>query len=609
MIHPESQLNDALQKAAITQERLKHMDVLINKGLPTEDPEAGVHLHMLTRELLRTKLDARHIHIFHIVIDDMDFLFATDIDGAHDHPLKRSDSNKIVPSGKHPHIVHLPTFLREKFAVEFIITDRDGDHQHETQVFSTTLDGIHQHKMKMPDGKVLTSLLPGDFWALMGGMPQDGLPPAPPATLFAQLSDAAWDALNGGMPSSPADVAMAEKALRSGDVAQITDVALQGKMPPLVWSADLPIGSLPAVKVLDPAFLIDRLMDGEDASLAYAEPHESRVGKAQLLLNSVSQDGYSIPMAWGIVAPGAPTEVSEDDKREDIDPSQQQTTQKLFRNQLQIIAVFDPPLAVRNVPDGTVFCDPVDLIEDLGEGVDVISKKIERRGKKHCVIGEKSGKNFGCYDTRAKAEARLAQIERFGNKKGVHTDDDKKKKKKRKPYQANDPAPEGTEPPPAAAGSEEDLSVGDDDAGTGGGDESTASAELIAKAERVIKLVNSAEEEEERIVFGVVLVPNEVDAQGDIYSKADVRKACYSFMETNAGQVKLMHDGEAMGQRVVILENYVSKQTEIHNAHAFPEGTWFATSRVNDDDIWADVKKGVFTGYSIGGSAIKEELA
>jgi len=128
----------------------------------------------------------------------------------------------------------------------------------------------------------------------------------------------------------------------------------------------------------------------------------------------------------------------------------------------------------------------------------------------------------------------------------------------------------------------------------------------VEKSSRDVRIVKTEEQAEERIAFGVVLVPEEVDSQGDIYSAEEVRKAAYSFMETNKGQLKLMHRGVALDGKAAVLETYLAKQQEQHGDETFPIGTWFMTSRIIDDELWLEVKSGRFTGYSIGGSAVRE---
>jgi len=127
-------------------------------------------------------------------------------------------------------------------------------------------------------------------------------------------------------------------------------------------------------------------------------------------------------------------------------------------------------------------------------------------------------------------------------------------------------------------------------------------AMVVPQSVRFLKRDSS----DERYVFGVVLIPNETDAQGDIYSVEDVRKAAHSFME-NGQRSKIMHSGRPV-QGITVLETYLSKQSETHAGETFPEGTWFLGVRVNNDDIWNAIKRGSFTGFSMGGTAIKEPL-
>lgn len=126
---------------------------------------------------------------------------------------------------------------------------------------------------------------------------------------------------------------------------------------------------------------------------------------------------------------------------------------------------------------------------------------------------------------------------------------------------------------------------------------------------RKVRIVKAEENGEERTTFGVVLVPDETDAQEDRYTKLEVQKAAYGYMEENAGVMKVMHKGEVRTGDLVVLETYLSKSEQTFGDDTFPEGTWFMTTRVVDDDLWDAVKDGTFTGYSIGGSAIREPLS
>jgi hypothetical protein len=133
-----------------------------------------------------------------------------------------------------------------------------------------------------------------------------------------------------------------------------------------------------------------------------------------------------------------------------------------------------------------------------------------------------------------------------------------------------------------------------------------AQKDLAEKSVDHTRILKSDDQSEERYVFGVVLVPDETDAQGDTYDAETIRKAAFSFME-NGQHKKIMHKGRPV-DGVVVLETYLSKQMESHGSETFPAGTWFLGVRVNNNDIWNAIKQGTFTGFSMGGSAVRERL-
>lgn len=117
---------------------------------------------------------------------------------------------------------------------------------------------------------------------------------------------------------------------------------------------------------------------------------------------------------------------------------------------------------------------------------------------------------------------------------------------------------------------------------------------------RFSKVLKTAEE---RYVLGVVLVPETKDSQGDIYSHAEVRKAAHAYMET-AGNLGKQHS-ELVTGKLKILENYIAPVDFEQDGEAVAKGTWLLGIRVVDDALWSDVKKGDFTGFSIGGDAYR----
>jgi site-specific DNA-adenine methylase len=110
--------------------------------------------------------------------------------------------------------------------------------------------------------------------------------------------------------------------------------------------------------------------------------------------------------------------------------------------------------------------------------------------------------------------------------------------------------------------------------------------------------------DEERYVLGVVLEPETVDAQDDIYSAAEVRDAAHRFMEQYQN-IGLMHRGLVNG-RVKILESFLAPTSFALDGAQVRKGTWLLAVRVLDDDLWMQIKSGELTGLSIGGSARRE---
>ncbi len=127
-----------------------------------------------------------------------------------------------------------------------------------------------------------------------------------------------------------------------------------------------------------------------------------------------------------------------------------------------------------------------------------------------------------------------------------------------------------------------------------------APASLIAILDKRIPLLKTGEE---RYVLGVVLEPETVDAQNDIYSAAEVREAAHRFMQEYQN-VGLMHR-DLVNDQVKILESYLAPASFEVSGTQVRKGTWLLAVRVLDDDLWTQIKNGELTGLSIGGSAIR----
>jgi hypothetical protein len=135
----------------------------------------------------------------------------------------------------------------------------------------------------------------------------------------------------------------------------------------------------------------------------------------------------------------------------------------------------------------------------------------------------------------------------------------------------------------------------------------SSGARRVELERRVAKIVRKDAEEpatEERYVFGVVLEPDVVDSQGDTYSADEVRKAAHRWME-NYGQLGKQHV-EIVTGKIKILESFVAPIDFSVGEQVIKAGTWLLATRIVDDELWTAVKAGSFTGYSIGGTAVRK---
>ena len=118
---------------------------------------------------------------------------------------------------------------------------------------------------------------------------------------------------------------------------------------------------------------------------------------------------------------------------------------------------------------------------------------------------------------------------------------------------------------------------------------------------KTIPLIKGVDPQDERFVLGIVLEPEVVDAQGDIYSAEEIRQAAHRFMEEFGG-LGLMHRLQVNGQ-VRILESYLAPVDFEIGEVKVRRGTWLLAVRILSDELWARIKDGTLGGFSVGGSA------
>lgn len=116
--------------------------------------------------------------------------------------------------------------------------------------------------------------------------------------------------------------------------------------------------------------------------------------------------------------------------------------------------------------------------------------------------------------------------------------------------------------------------------------------------EREMRILVKQDAEEERIVYGIVLEPDQVDKQNDTITEGEIRQAAHKFME-EYGTLGLQHD-EVITGRAKILETFIAPVDFTVGEGTVRKGSWVMAERL-DKDLFAKAKAGKLTGFSIGG--------
>lgn len=118
-----------------------------------------------------------------------------------------------------------------------------------------------------------------------------------------------------------------------------------------------------------------------------------------------------------------------------------------------------------------------------------------------------------------------------------------------------------------------------------------------------VKLVTKADDPQ-KLVYGVVYEPETEDAHGDYMDAETIEKAAHSFME-DYQQIDKQHDFTTSAGKVV--ESYVAPVDMTIEDTTITKGTWVLVTKATDE-MWEDIQKGEFTGYSLAGTAEVEEV-
>ena len=110
---------------------------------------------------------------------------------------------------------------------------------------------------------------------------------------------------------------------------------------------------------------------------------------------------------------------------------------------------------------------------------------------------------------------------------------------------------------------------------------------------------------EKRIVTGIVLEPERVDLQGDIYDADTIEESAHNFLK-DVRQMGVMH--KQFGKDLHVVESYIAPVDFELEGKDVKKGTWLLSAKVVDDKILDAIKNNEIMGFSIGAVAQYENL-
>ncbi len=122
--------------------------------------------------------------------------------------------------------------------------------------------------------------------------------------------------------------------------------------------------------------------------------------------------------------------------------------------------------------------------------------------------------------------------------------------------------------------------------------------------EEVRSILVSKADNEMRIVWGEVYVPNIPDTQDEFMTAIEIEKMAYRFMMDGltVGAIDANHDKKPRTNCYVV-ESFIARKGDPD----FIEGAWVCAAKILDDELWEAVKSGELNGFSMQASVFVTE--
>jgi len=116
---------------------------------------------------------------------------------------------------------------------------------------------------------------------------------------------------------------------------------------------------------------------------------------------------------------------------------------------------------------------------------------------------------------------------------------------------------------------------------------------------------NDEENDEKKLLYGIVYEPDVEDAHGDFMESKEIEKTAHEFLE-HYRNVDTEHN--MLAGAGVVVESYIAPKDLYIGTNVVKSGSWILVTRANDE-IWEAWKEGEITGYSMFGVARETQMS
>jgi hypothetical protein len=140
---------------------------------------------------------------------------------------------------------------------------------------------------------------------------------------------------------------------------------------------------------------------------------------------------------------------------------------------------------------------------------------------------------------------------------------------------------------------------------------------MINWAERKLKQIDrqnfAIQDEDERIITGPIMLADTPIYRNDdngeyyvVFSKETIKKIAQKFFKKGyQSNVNLMHDQGNLTEGLTMFESWIKDEKRgIQGLAGFedtPDGSWFGSFKVDNDQVWQYIKEGKVRGFSVEG--------